>query len=200
MDPQGVRLDRAGRLIAGHAMVWVRTLPASVDDIWPVVSSQTGLGAWWLVPPSAFELKVGGVFRHHWENTITGFEAGRFIDFDEPLGAYRGTGGMRFELAAKGRNETSFMFLATWGPEVRAPEPEAGAPPAFNRQIAGPGTPWPGVAAGWHEMLDRLERRFDAAAPTHGFDDLCAFYVPWLEDQFRWLDMVQRAPGAPRQA
>ena len=190
-----IRLDRAGRLITDHAMVWVRYLPAPLERVWPVVSTKEGLETWWVVPPSVFDLRIGGAFKHHWDNTITGFEEPRYIDFDEPRGSYRGTGGMRFELAARGHGETAFTFLATWGPDVLASESATGVLPALDNQPAGPGTPWPAVAAGWHGMVDRLERQFADDVPSHSYEDLGEFYVGYLEDQFRLLGMVQRLPG-----
>lgn len=189
-----IRLDRAGRLITDHAMVWVRYLQAPIEQVWPVISTKEGLATWWIVPPSEFDLRIGGAFKHHWDNTITGFEAPRYIDIDEPAGAYRGTGGMRFELAPRGTGETAFLFLATWGPEIRTSDSATEEAPEPDRQPAGPGTPWPAVAAGWHGMVDELERQFKEDVPTYGDEDLNAFYVRYLEDQFRLLDMVQRVP------
>ena len=189
-----IRLDRAGRLITDHAMVWVRYLQAPIEQVWPVISTREGLAQWWIVPPSEFDLRIGGAFRHHWDNTITGFEAPRYIDIDEPAGAYRGTGGMRFELEPRGSDETAFMFLATWGPEVRASESASGGMPGVDRQPAGPGSPWPGVAAGWHGTVDQLEGLFNDDIPTDRDEDLGAFYARYLEDQFRLLEMVQRVP------
>lgn len=190
-----IRLDRAGRLITDHAMVWVRYLKAPIEQVWPMICTKEGLETWWLVPPSVFDLRIGGAFKHHWDNSITGFEAPRFIDFDEPRGTYRGTGGMRFELADRGDSETAFMFLATWGPDVLASQAAAGEPSQFDRQPAGPGTPWPAVAAGWHGMVDHLERQFGDDVPAHSHEDLCEFYRGYLEDQFRLLGMVQRLPA-----
>ena len=189
-----IRLDRAGRLITDHAMVWVRYLQASVEQVWPVISTKDGLATWWIVPPSEFDLRIGGAFKHHWDNTITGFEAPRYIDIDEPAGAYRGTGGMRFELTPRGTAETAFLFLATWGPDVLSSGSATGEMPDSNKQPAGPGTPWAGVAAGWHGMVDQLEGRFNDNVPTDRDEDLSAFYVRYLKDQFRLLDMVQRVP------
>ena len=189
-----IRLDRAGRLITDHAMVWLRYLRSPVEQVWPVVSTKDGLETWWVAPPSVFELRVGGAFRHHWDNRITSFEELRYIDFDEPAGAYRGTGGMRFELAPEGEQETAFLFLGTWGPEVCASGSAGETPSEIDHQPAGPGTPWPGVAAGWHGMLDQLERLFSDDVPSHSDEELCAFYVRYLAEQFRFLDMVQRLP------
>lgn len=180
--------SRAGRLADKHAMFWTRNLAAPIRDVWSMVSTKEGLERWWIVPPRQFELRLGGAFSHHWENTITDFRARTFIDFAEPTGIYKGTGGMRFELAASGNDSTSFTFLDTWGPRVTPP---AGEEP----QPGGPGTPWAGVAAGWHHMMDGIERIFDPAAPHVTYDELRRFYAFYLKDLYRLHDMVQRIEG-----
>ncbi|MEM7776531.1 MAG: SRPBCC domain-containing protein [Pseudomonadota bacterium] len=195
MNCHALRLDRAGRLMTDHAMVWVRYLNAPVEQVWPLVSTKQGLARWWIVLPRTFDLRIGGAFNHHWDNTITSFEPFRYIDFDEPAGSYRGTGGMRIELTSTGSQETTFMFLGTWGADVR-PSAEAEASDAQQdlvSQPAGPGTPWPSVAAGWHGMVDQLEQQFRDDAPSHSVEDLAEFYVDYLKDQFRLLGMVQRS-------
>ncbi|MCY4095012.1 MAG: hypothetical protein OXG05_07785 [Gammaproteobacteria bacterium] len=58
-------LADAGRLLAPHAMVWIRRLDAPIDDVWGLVSTLEGLKKWWIVPPIALELRPGGIFRHH---------------------------------------------------------------------------------------------------------------------------------------
>ncbi len=189
-----IRLDRAGRLLTEHAMVWIRYLQAPVDHVWPLISTKEGLNKWWVAPPRVFELKVGGLFRHHWDNTITSFQAPQYIDIAEPTGSYRATGGMRFELLASGNHETTFVFIDTFGPDVLASEAVEGKPTAFDRQPAGPGTVWPSVAAGWHGAVDQLERQFSDEVPSHTDEELCKFYLDYLENQYRWLDMVQRVP------
>jgi len=93
-------INGAGRLISKHAMYWVRLLEAPVEQVWPVVSTKEGLETWWLVPADAFNLRVGGVFKHHGENAFTDYIEQEYIDFDEKQGTFRGTGGMRFELGA----------------------------------------------------------------------------------------------------
>lgn len=220
---EGMRLDRAGRVVAGHAMVWTRYLRAPVAAVWPEISTKAGLEAWWIAPPTAFELRVGGRFHHHWEQTVLAFEDHRFIDFDEPAGLYPGTGGMRFEVAARGERETAFAFLATWGPDVvpmvagETPAHETGADDTradetgadetgvdetgvdetsgYETQAAGPGSPWPSVAAGWHAAVDDLERLFSDDVPDDDYQSLCAFYQGYLTEQFRWLERVRRTPA-----
>lgn len=180
--------SRAGRLADRHAMFWIRNLHAPIRDVWSTVSTKEGLARWWIVPPEHFELRVGGEFRHHWNNTIADFREGAFIDFAEPTGTYKGTGGMRFELTSSGSDSTLFTFLDTWGPRV---QPPTGA----ERQPGGPGTPWAGVAAGWHQMVDGIDGIFDRAAPHPTYDELRRFYSTYLEDLYRLHDMVQRIDG-----
>lgn len=181
---------RAGRLADAHAMIWVRRLKASVAEAWRAASTRDGLARWWIAPPKTFELRVGGLFDHHWRNTITDFRAPVFIDFAENTAAYAGTGGMRFELARAGEDATEFLFLDTWGPDMTPPNAASGEQPG------GPGTPWSGVAAGWHAMMDRLERLFDPSAPAHGYEELQRFYAEHLRDLYRLRAMVQRARAA----
>jgi uncharacterized protein YndB with AHSA1/START domain len=180
--------SRAGRLADRHAMFWIRTLHAPLRDVWSMVSTQAGLERWWIVPPERFELRVGGEFRHHWNNTIADVREGSFIDFAQPTGAYKGTGGMRFELAASGNDSTLFTFLDTWGPRVIPPGGE-------EPQPGGAGTPWAGVAAGWHHMMDGIDRIFDLEAPHPTYDELRRFYSTYLSDLYRLHDMVQRIDG-----
>ena len=112
-------LADAGRLVAPHAMVWIRRLDAPVDDVWRLISTLDGLAKWWIVPPTVLELRPGGTFKHHWDNTVYDYREGEFIDFREPNGSYVGTGGMRLEVRRDG-NGTVFAFLGTWAEGVKA--------------------------------------------------------------------------------
>jgi|GEM_PF-1383870 len=179
-------IERAGTLAEPHAMFWIRSLCAPVEQVWPMVSTRTGLERWWIVPPTRFELRKGGRFNHHWNNTIVDFREAEYIDFAENSAEYAGTGGMRFELAAANGSSTRFIFLDTWGRDMTPPAETGGEQPG------GPGTPWAGVAAGWHAMVDRLERLFDDAAPAHDYEQLSRFYAQYLTDLYRWRRMVQR--------
>lgn len=179
-------LADAGRLVAPHAMAWIRRLNAPLDDVWPCISTKDGLARWWGMPIHALELREGGQFKHHWENTVTAFKERDYVDFAEPKGAYAGTGGLRFEIRPDG-DATMFTLLDTWH---EGSVFEEGGPLAH--QPGGPGTPWIGVAAGWHSGVDSLRRLFDPAAPSHNYERLCRFYAGHLQDLFRWRDMVQR--------
>ena len=61
-----------------------------------------------------------------------------------------------------------------------------------DAQPHGPGTGWADVAAGWHGMVDNLERIFDDGVPRHSENELRAFYKSYLDQQFRLVDMVER--------
>ena len=74
-------LANAGQLVDRHAMVWLRRLNALVERVWQTVSTKERLEKWWLVPPKEFELRPGGVFKHHWDNTVTSFREHEYIDF-----------------------------------------------------------------------------------------------------------------------
>jgi uncharacterized protein YndB with AHSA1/START domain len=177
----------AGRLVDRHAMCWLRPLEAPLDAVWPTISTLVGLRRWWVVPPSEFELRVGARFKHHWENTVADFREGEYIDLAEPTGEYAGTGGMRMEVRSAGE-ATLFMFLDTWGSQVTMNNGDGHE----AEQPGGPGTPWSGVAAGWHAMIDRLESVVAGIEPEQAYDELVAFYTGYLNDLYRWNEMVQR--------
>lgn len=182
-------LADAGRLVDRHAMVWIRTLEAPIDQVWETVSTLEGLKKWWVVPPSKFELKRGGAFNHHWNNTVVDFEEKAYIDFTENTGDYPGTGGMRFELRKLDDDTTVFMFLDTWGPDMTPPSSGSSE---GGEQPGGPGTPWAGVAAGWHAMVDKLVHVIDDREPEHTYEELQTLYVRYLRDLYRWRAMVER--------
>ncbi|MCY4095013.1 MAG: hypothetical protein OXG05_07790 [Gammaproteobacteria bacterium] len=93
---------------------------------------------------------------------------------------------MRLELW-KDEDQTVFTFLDTWAEGIRGVgEGEVASQPG------GPGTPWPGVAAGWHEMIDRLESVATGRSAQHGISELCDFYVGYLSALYRWQRSVQR--------
>lgn len=162
-------------------MVWIRRLDAPVEQVWQTVSTREGLAKWWIVAPTAFELRPGGAFHHHWSSTIASFEEHRYIDFVDNTGDYASTGGMHFELSRLDGNATVFAFLDTWGPDART----GGARGGEAEQAGGPGTPWAGVAAGWHAMVDRLESAINGRGPRHTKEELAGFYLGYLRDMYR---------------
>lgn len=186
-------LADAGRLVDRHAMLWIRRLCTPIEVVWDTVSTIEGLKKWWIVPPAKFELRQGGAFHHHWSNTITDYKHHEYIDFAENTGDYASTGGMRFELRKVDDDTTLFMFLDTWGPGMG---PQDSKP--ASEQPGGPGTPWPGVAAGWHAMVDRLEHAVTGQKPEHSDEELTGLYRGYLRDLYRWRAMVQRGKESER--
>lgn len=180
-------LADAGRLVDRHAMAWIRRVGASVDTVWEMISTKDGLAEWWGMPVHALELQVGGAFDHHWNNTVAAFKEGEYVDFAEPKGSYAGTGGLRFEIRPD-NDGTMFTLLNTWHEGSTFEEVDH----ELAYQPGGPGTPWIGVAAGWHSGANDLRRLFDSNAPAHSYERLCRFYAEHLEDMYRWHDMVQR--------
>jgi len=188
---EGRILANAGYLVDTHAMCWVRNLQSPLDEAWRAVSTLEGLQKWWIVPgcTKTFELKPGGVFAHHWTNEVQRFQEAEYIDFRAYPFSLAGTGGMRFELTPLGAEITRFSFLDTW-----APDAQPGQGPAEQiAQPGGAGTPWSGVAAGWHRMIDQLETVLGRAGGFPSYDQLCTFYARHLTDLYRWREMVQHA-------
>jgi len=68
-------LENAGRFIDRHTMVWMRKLDVPVARVWEAVSTKQGLDKWWMCPVE-IDLRPGGAFSHHWENTITDYKDG----------------------------------------------------------------------------------------------------------------------------
>jgi uncharacterized protein YndB with AHSA1/START domain len=169
--------ENAGRFIGRHAMVWIRKLDVPVAQVWEAVSTKQGLDQWWMCPVE-IDLRPGGAFSHWWENTISDLKEQEYIHFaDDPFGS----GGMRFELKPDGAG-TVFVFLDTWA-EDAVPEDSvlpAEADAIDTLQPGGPGTPWSGVAGGWHGSIDALETYLTNNTIDHPYEDLCTFYADYL--------------------
>ena len=103
-------LRDAGRFIDRYGMVWLRRLDAPVERVWETVSTKEGLSHWWIVNQVEIDLRPGGLFKHHWENTVDDFKKNEYIEFGEKS---VGLGGMRFELKADG-DGTVFSFIDFW--------------------------------------------------------------------------------------
>lgn len=179
----------AGRFINHHNMVWMRKLEVPVAQVWEAVSTKQGLDEWWITPVE-IDLRLGGAFSHHWENTITGLKNNEYIDFGDVSG---NPGGERFELKVDGSGTIfSLLDTAVW-PEDLVPG-KSQLPAAANGidkvQPGGPGTPWSGIAGGWHHSVDKLEAHLTGNALNHSWEDLCRFYAGYLADHFRWLELM----------
>jgi hypothetical protein len=141
-----------------------------------------GLQRWWRLGVKEFDLRPGGAFRHRWDNVILDFEEKRFINFD----------GMRWELKEKDRG-THFAFIDTWESSAVPAEPGLG-----SEQPGGPGTPWAGVAAGWHGTVDALEEALTGKPREAQFEARCRYYAEYLSDYYRWMEVLQNSLPAGR--
>ena len=179
--------DNAGRFINPHTMVWIRKFDVPVTAVWEAVSTKPALDTWWICPVE-IDLRPGGKFSHHWENTITDLNAHEFINFgDEAVGPLS----MRFEMKADCEG-TVFSFIDTWALDIvpkgsDLPESASGIDTV---QPGGPGTPWAGVAGGWHCAIDDLEAYLTGRAYNHSYEHLSRFYAAYLKDHFRWLKLM----------
>jgi uncharacterized protein YndB with AHSA1/START domain len=177
--------ENAGRFIGRHAMVWIRKLDIPVTQVWQAVSTKQGLDKWW-IRPVEIDLRPGGIFAHHWEDTIVDLKENEYIDFRHAFG-----GILRFELKADGEG-TVFSFLDTWAedavPEKTILPDEADEVDIY--QPGGPGTPWSGVAGGWHGSIDHLETYLTGKVLNHSYEHLCRFYAGYLADHFRWRELT----------
>jgi hypothetical protein len=102
----------------------------------------------------------------------------------------------RFELEPDG-DGTLVAFLGRFSKDIEPPSNTITevSPAGIDRvQPGGPGTPWSGVCAGWHCMVDDLEKVVDGRDPEHGYNALCVFYAGYLADLFRWKRSLPLAP------
>ena len=187
-------LNNAGRFIDRHSMVWMRRLDVPVERVWEAVSTKDGLNHWWVGKTSEFNLPPGGVFSHHWLSRVNDFKEHQYIDFGDVT--FSGAG-MRFELKVE-RGGVVFSFLDNWE-ESAAPKLTAGDEPWRLAQPGGAGTPWSGVCAGWHSMIDKLEEYLTGKKVEHSYEDLCKFYVGYLTDYFRWMELMPAKREAEKQ-
>jgi|TARA_B100000315_G_scaffold47963_1_gene42692 uncharacterized protein YndB with AHSA1/START domain/effector-binding domain-containing protein/ketosteroid isomerase-like protein len=186
-------LADAGILIERHAMVWERRLNVPVEKVWEMLTTLEGLKQWWIYgPQTQFDFKLGVEL---WPGKVLDFKEHEYIDIGDNTNDYVGTGGLRVELRRIDANTTLFVFLDTWGGDVGSQsdytDPDPGVP-LENHSPGGKGTPWPGVAAGWHGMIDNLQKLVDGTEPSHTYQEWTIFYVDYLRDMTRWNAMVQR--------
>lgn len=180
-------LRDAGRLVSHSSMVWIRKLDVPHSAVWEAVSTKKGLDRWWMAPVE-IELRPGGKFSHHWENTISDLKEHYFIHFVNDSFDSRG---MRFELKPTSSG-TLFNFIDSWA-EDAVPEKSLLPPDANGIDIiqpGGPGTPWSGMAAGWHDSIDKLESYLTRKKYDHSYEDLCKFYAGYLADYYRWFEIM----------
>ncbi len=163
----------AGKVVGVRGMLWIRRLDVPVEDVWRAISTKAGLDTWWLTRSVEIDLRPGGLFRHHWTNTIRDFKTNEFIDFvgvpgheSEPENL------MRFELKADGEG-TVFSFLD-----------------AFNGAQRPLSLPW--TASGWHGTVDAIETALTGRPINNDFGLGGEFYWSYLRDFHKLADMASR--------
>ena len=63
----------AGKVVGIRGMLWIRRLSIPIEDVWTAISTKEGLDKWWLTRSVEIDLRPGGLFRHHWTNTVRDF-------------------------------------------------------------------------------------------------------------------------------
>ena len=71
----------AGKVVGMRGMLWIRRLSIPVEDVWKAISTKERLDKWWVIRSVEIDLRPGGLFRHHWTNTVRDFKTNEFIDF-----------------------------------------------------------------------------------------------------------------------
>ena len=167
-------MANAGKVVGFRGMLWMRRLDVPVKDVWTAISTKEGLDKWWLTRSVEIDLRPGGLFRHHWTNTIRDFKPDEFIDF---IGVAPGNESvpnnlMRFELRPDGEG-TVFSFLD-----------------AFNGARNPLSLPW--TASGWHGTIDALESALTGRSVNSDFGLGGEFYWRYLRDFHKFADMASK--------
>jgi uncharacterized protein YndB with AHSA1/START domain len=158
-------LANAGKLVGSRGMLWVRRFDRPIEDVWHAVSTKEGLDQWWLTRDVEIDLRPGGIFKHHWTNTVVDFETSAFIDFGAPPDASgREHQLMRFALSRDGEGTVFSFFDSFAGHQLPLT------------------VPW--TAAGWHQGLNTLETALTGRAiEQHDFGLGGEFYWRYLREQ-----------------
>lgn len=192
------------RFIDRWTMEYVRDYPHPIDRVWRAISNSAEL-AQWFIPPTKWELKVGGAYRMHDD----GF-SGTILVLEPPkrlrLGNAATDGGYTEYQLSEAPGGTRFRFV------IHFSERDYGAPglDLGGDQPAGPGTPWrPGFVGGYHAFWDDLADHLDGVAqnsrlPATEMSDVVDhwaaqrdYYTTFLSDE--QLDRIVRGlRGAER--
>jgi uncharacterized protein YndB with AHSA1/START domain len=163
----------AGKVVGYRGMLWIRRFNVPVKAVWEAISTKEGLDKWWLIRSVEIDLRPGGLFRHHWTNTIRDFKVNEFIDFVGVPGDDSGLDNlMRFELKPDG-DGTVFTLLD-----------------GFNGYTNPLGLPW--TASGWHGTVDALERAVTGRSIKYDFGLGGEFYWSYLRDYHKLADRVSK--------
>lgn len=171
----------AGKVVGFRGMVWIRRIDAPVEDVWAAVSTKEGLDRWFLTRSVELDLRPGGLFRHHWTNTVRDFRTNEFIDFaGVPDDSQRRDNLMRFELTPDGEG-TVFSFFDSYN----------GASNPLS-------LPW--NASGWHAMVAGLETALTGRDIQHDFGLGGEFYWSYLRHFHKLADMTTRLKASDNTA
>jgi uncharacterized protein YndB with AHSA1/START domain len=165
----------AGKVVGVRGMLWIRRLSIPVEDVWTAISTKEGLDRWWLTRSVEIDLRPGGLFRHHWTNTVRDLKTNEFIDFigvpgDESAPDYL----MRFETKPDGEG-TLFSFLDT-----------------FNGAQNPLSLPW--TASGWHGTVDALETALTGRDINSDFGLGGEFYWRYLRNYHKFANIASKLP------
>jgi uncharacterized protein YndB with AHSA1/START domain len=163
----------AGKVVGVRGLVWIRRLDVPVEDVWAAISTKEGLEKWFLTRSVEIDLRPGGLFRHHWTNTVLDYRVNEYIDFiGSPDDKSDADNLMRFELKPDG-DGTVFSLLD-----------------AFNRARYPLSQPW--TASGWHGTVDSLEAALTGREIRTDFGLGGEFYWGYLRDFHKLADMTER--------
>ena len=168
-----------GEFLDANTMVWKRTLGADLSRMWSAVTKEEELAKWYM--PTEINLTVGGEFSHAWTGHIGELKENECIQFDNKDGGHT-----RFEIRSLDASTTAFSLIDQLPADLKWEE-EGMA----SKQPGGPGTHWVGVAAGWHDFVDRLEAYIngspvetDVYTDTEAYDKLVQQYNTYLTSYY----------------
>ena len=156
---------------------FVRHYPHSVQEIWQALTVPSVLAKWYM--PVEMELRLGGHLAFgagdHFTGRISALEECSVIEFESERGFSHYARGAKLRFVLSHDDSGCWLTFthtlsrdAVWHGPADAPDCD---------QPGGPGTPWPGMLAGWHHYVgDRLTSVLAGRAP-----DEEAYRVTWRE-------------------